>query len=298
MADSNPGMALGRRVAMLGILASVVLACLNVGVGLWTGSVSVLATGVEFIGDIMTATMVLVGLIIAARPPDENHPYGHGRGETLAGFTVGLVLTLGGVGVCWRSLQGIHEHHAPPGAAAIAALVAAIAIRSVMSVRKFRVGGQLGSTSLVADAWNDAVDILSASVALFCVGLTLYDPARFLPADHFGGCAVGVFVILAGLRVVRDATLELMDTMPDPEALRDLRAQALTVAGVQQVEKAYARKTGLRWHVDLHVEVDPQLNVTASHNIAHLVREHLKSRLPWVADVLVHVEPVGRHSRE
>jgi cation diffusion facilitator family transporter len=298
MPDQDPGMALGQRVAMLGIVASLALAILNIFVGLRTGSVSVFATGLEFVGDVMASSIVLLGLFVAARPPDENHPYGHGRGETVAGFMVGVVLALGGIGICWRALQGMGVHHAAPGAAAAASLLVAISIRSVMSVLKFRVGRKLRSTSLVADAWNDAVDILSASVALFCVGLTLSDPERFLAADHYGGFAVGIFVVVTGLRVVRDATLDLMDTMPDANALRDLRAQALTVAGVQHVEKAYARKTGLRWHVDLHVEVDPHLNVTASHDIAHLVREHLKSRLPWVADVLVHVEPVGRSRRE
>ena len=153
--------------------------------------------------------------------------------------------------------------------------------------------GEVGSAALVADAWNDAVDILSAGGALTAVTLSNYDPARFLAADHYGGFVVGMIVAGTGIRVMRDASLDLVDTMPPADFTRALEAVAVSVPGVVGVEKRFARKTGLQYHVDLHIEVDPQLTVAASHDIASEVRVTLKRELPWVADVLVHVEPAA-----
>jgi len=177
--------------------------------------------------------------------------------------------------------------------AAVLALLAAIVLRAAMATLKFRVGRRLRSASLTADAWNDSVDILSALAALVAVGLATYDPVRFLAADHYGGFIVGIVVVVTGLRVVRDASLELADTMPPPELTREVTDVARTVAGVRGIDKVHARKTGLQYHIDLHVEVDPALTVAASHAIAGHVRSKLKAELPWVADVLVHVEPVS-----
>jgi cation diffusion facilitator family transporter len=286
-----------RLVALTGILASVVLAVVNIVVGLLSQSTSVFATGVEFAGDVLASTVVLLGLVAAAKPPDENHPYGHGRIETLAALLVGIVLSAGGAGICWNSLQAVGALHPPPATSAIAALCLAIVVRGVMSGIKFRVGRRIRSTSLVADAWNDLVDILAAGAALTAVGLTIYDSSRFLAADHYGGFVVGIVVIVTGLRVLRDASFELVDTMPDAERMLRLRTTALRTPGVQGVDKAYARKTGMQYHVDLHIEVDPAMSVADAHVVAGHVRGRIRADLPWVADVLVHVEPAAHAGR-
>ncbi|MEP7116905.1 MAG: cation diffusion facilitator family transporter [Acidobacteriota bacterium] len=280
-----------RRLTVAGIGVSALLAGTNIAVGLLAHSTSVVATGFEFVGDVLASSIVLVGIDLAARPADDNHPYGHGRFETLAAFAVGAILGAGGVLISYQSAQAVGAHHEPPRLAAAAALIAAIALRGIMSTVKFRIGRRLGSSALVADAWNDAVDILSAVAALIAVGLATYDPARFLAADRDGGVIVGVMVVITGLRVLRDASLELADTMPPPVLTNQILEVTLTVPGVLGIDKVLARKTGLQHHIDLHIEVDPTLTVAASHAIAGHVRATLRATLPWVADVLVHVEP-------
>jgi len=285
---------IGRRVAIAGIAASALLATMNIVVGIVTHSTSVFATGVEFAGDVLASTVVLIGMIVAVRPADDNHPYGHGRVETLAAFVVAIVLIGGGIGISWNSVRAIGETHEPPPAAAIGVLVLAIAVRAVMSAVKFRVGRRIQSASLVADAWNDTVDIVAALAALTAVALSMYDSARFLAADHYGGFAVGVVVVFTGLRVLRDASLDLMDTMPSASSIAAIRTAALNVAGVVGVDKIFARKTGFGYHVDLHIEVNPDLTVAAAHEISGRVRSNLRESLDWVTDVLVHVEPDQR----
>lgn len=291
--SSDSALRRGRRLALFSVLASAVLAAMNVAVGLDAGSVSVVAIGVEFAGDVLASTVVLVGLLVASRPPDDNHPYGHGRIETVAGLFVGFVLVAGGVGIVWRAIASVGlQTHAPEWPALIV-LVVAIAARGVMAAQKLRVARQIGSLALRSDAWNDAVDILSAGVGLVAVALARAFPDRLLAADHYGAVVVGLIVVGTGLRVVRTATLDLADTMPDPGMIDAVRRVALSVPGVDAVEKQYARKTGLRYHIDLHVEVAPDMTVRESHRIAHEVQANVLEQLSWVAGVLVHVEPAG-----
>ncbi len=290
---NHKNLQLGRRVAAASIVASCLLSVVNIWIGYSAGSTSVVAAGIEFAGDVLASVFVLAGMILAAKPPDNEHPYGHGRIEILAGLTVGLILGAGGVGICVRSLSRIGDVHPPPAAYAMWPLLAAIVVRGVMTTVKFKVGRRIGSGSLIADAWNDAVDIPSAITALVALGITLHDPGRFLDADHYGGFAVGLFVIYTGLSVIRESSRDLIDTMPSDDLVKEIRLKSMQVAGVLGVEKCMGRKTGLQYHIDLHVEVDPAITVAASHDIATEVRAHLRRQIPAVADVLVHVEPHG-----
>lgn len=269
------------------------LAAAKILIGWKAGSTAVVADGVESAADVLASAMVLFGLAVAARPPDENHPYGHGRIEILSGLGVGLLLVATGTVIAQQSLLRLERIREAPAAFAVWPLIASIGIKSFLCATKFHYGRRIRSAALIADAYNDGVDILSGTVALIAVGITLYDPARFAGADDYGGFAVGLLVILLGVRVVRDSAIQLMDTMPDEAEMRQIRAVARAVPGVLGVEKCFARKTGLQYHVDLHLEVDPALTVRESHGIAAEARSRIKREIDWVADVLVHVEPYG-----
>ena len=282
---------LGKRVALISMVICGFLAAAKIIVGLMGGSTAVVADGVESASDILASTVVLFGLVIAGKPPDENHPYGHGRLETLMGGAVGMLLSATGLAICIRSLAQLGHGGPPPAFYTIWPLLLSIAVKGSLSPIKFRFGRRMRSTALVADAWNDLVDVFSGLAALTGLGLTLYNPGRYASADHYGGFVVGLIVVFLGLRVIRDTTLQLMDTMPGPDLLDDIRRVALEVPGVMGVEKCFARNTGLKHHVDLHLEVDPALTVQASHDIAMKVRDRVVLELDWVADVLVHVEP-------
>jgi cation diffusion facilitator family transporter len=290
-------MRIGQKVALVSMIVSAALAVLKIVAGVMAGSTSVVADGLESAGDVLASGLVFLGLTLAAKPPDWNHPYGHGRAEILTGLLVGLMLLAAGFAISFHALLLVGTVHQPPASYAIVPLIASIGIKSVMASVKYRFGKKIGSAALAADAWNDAVDIISGIAALTAVSLTLYDPERFLAADHYGGFAVGVIVIFTGLRVTRDTGLQLMDTMPDERMMRTIRDVAQQVPGVEGIEKCYARKTGLQYHVDLHLEVDPEITVRSSHDIAEQVRNRIRRDLNWVADVLVHVEPSPRDQR-
>jgi cation diffusion facilitator family transporter len=281
----------GRRIAITSMLVSAGLAAAKIIIGLHASSTATVSDGIESAGDVLASGLVLLGLIIAAKPPDSEHPYGHGRLETLSALGVGMLLVATGVLIAFESLHLTGDSSATPAAYAVWPLIASIAIKSILSAAKWRYGRKIQSSGLIADAWNDTVDILSGATALLGLGLTLLAPDKFAAADRIGGSAVGIIVIFLGIRVVHDTAMQLMDTMPDPAAMDRIRMAGLAVPGVLGIEKCFARKTGLKWHVDLHLDVDPAMSVYDSHEIAGQVREKIRSEVDWVADVLVHVEP-------
>jgi cation diffusion facilitator family transporter len=281
----------GQRFAIFSMFVSALLATAKITVGLHAHSTAVVSDGLESTGDVLASGLVLLGLVLAAKPPDDAHPYGHGRMETLSALAVGIMLIASGSLISFRSLQKVWELQRTPAFYALWPLIVSIVVKLGMGFTKWRLGRRICSTALRADATNDMLDVLSGSTALVALSLTLFDPQRFGPADHFGGAAVGAIVIFAGFRVVRETALQLIDTMPDHASMERIRQVGLSVPGAKGIEKCFARKTGLQWHVDLHLEVDPSLSVYESHEIATEVRIAIRETLPWVADVLVHVEP-------
>jgi cation diffusion facilitator family transporter len=286
----------GQRIAVIGMAISAALAALKITTGLLGHSNSVLADGFESAGDVLSSGMVFLGLTLAAKPADSNHPYGHGRAEILSGLGLGMVLFLAGIAIAVHGLLGAADVTGPPRTYAILPLVLSTLVKLVMMRVKYNAGRRMGSASLLADAYNDAVDMLSGIAAMTALSLTLINPQAFPHADHYGGFVIGLIMLLTGVKVAHSTGLQLMDTMPDEELLGGVRSVALGVDGVRGVEKCYARKTGLQYHVDLHLEVDPSISVLLGHDIASRARDQIKHQLGWVADVLVHVEPApGRY---
>ena len=282
----------GARVAAASVALNLLLAVAAVWAG-WAGhSATVLAAGIEFAADVAASLVVLVGFWYASCPADWNHPYGHGRAETLTGLLVGLGLVLVGLAIVARgfTLMGAGPR-AVPAAFTVWPLTAALFVKGALMATKWRVARRIGSQAMLADAWNDSVDVLSSLAALVALGLALSAPDRFGAADAVGAVLVGAFVIVAGIGVVRTTSLDLIDTMPPETLMGEVRRTALGVDGVRGVEKCFGRRTGLQYHVDLHLEVDGWITVDEGHRIAARTRDAVRRQVPAVSDVLVHVEP-------
>jgi cation diffusion facilitator family transporter len=282
---------LAKRVTAIGMLVSALLALTKLMVGWLAHSTAVFADGLENTGDLLGSGLVLYALFVASKPPDKEHPYGHGRSETIAGLALGFLLAASGLVICYESVRRLHTATEAPRLFAIWPMVGSIVVKSGLAVGKFTYARRFGSTALQADASHDAIEIGSGTIALLALTLTLYDPIHFAAADHWGGFVVGLIVLLTAFHVVRDTSQELMDAMPPDERIEHIRRIAIGVPGVSGVEKIYARKTGLQYHVELHLEVDPTMTVQDSHDLATATRFLIREKLDWVADVIVHIEP-------
>lgn len=289
--DSDSAYRAGQRLAVLGMLVSGILAFAKIAGGLFSGSTSLTADGLESASDVLTSGIVFGGMAIARRPADERFPYGYGRAESLAGKTVATVLLMSAV------LLGTHSVHKlghPPVSLpswTLWPLAASFIAKAVLSSVKFRAGRRLRSSSLMADAVNDSVDMVSATVASIAIALTLYDAQRFAYADALGGLGVATIIFFMGLQLFRRTSSELMDVMPEDELVAEVRESAEKVPGVRFIEKSYGRKSGVHYFFDLHVEVDSEMKVYEAHILAHAVKSAVLRDCPYVKDVLVHIEP-------
>ncbi len=282
---------LARRLAFTGLSVSAALAVMKIWIGLAAGSAATVADGVESAADVFASGLLILGLTIAARPADRNHPYGHGRFEILTGLAIGLLLCVTGAGISYRSYLHIGNAGAPPQAFAVWPLLISLSAKAVLSYYKLSVAKRIQSGALAADGKNDFVDVISGCTALGALGLSLFNPERFANADPIGAVLVGGIVFFLGLQVMWETSEQLVDTMPDDTNLEELRKVAMDVPGVEYVEKILARKTGLKWHVDMHIHVDPVMTVRDSHIVAGTVKTQLRSKLNWIENVLVHIEP-------
>ena len=287
----------GRRIALSSMSVGVVLATVKIIVGVHAGSTSLVSDGCEAAADVLSSAFVYAGLLLASRPPDKEHPYGHGRYETVAGLAVGAILLLSGAAILWNAFVRFQDNNQLE-TYALYPLFAAFVLKIALAATKFRIGKRIDSAALTADGWHDITDLLSTSVAFLAISLALLNPARFRMADHIGGIVIGFIIVFLSVRVVVQTVGQLIDTMPEPAKLAELRSVALSVPGTLGIEKCFARRTGLKYHVDLHLEVDPDLTVRESHGIARLVKRQIKEELRWVADVLIHVEPADMAAPE
>lgn len=281
----------GKRIALLSAGVSAFLAIIKITGGILAHSTALVADGFESASDILTSMIVIGGMTIAQKPPDERFPYGYGRAESLAGKTIATILLVSGALIGYHSIQMLmHPHESLPKWALIP-LGLSMIMKGSMAVIKRTTGRRIRSSALEADAANDLMDVLSAIVAATAIGLVLYDPTRFAYADPLGGIGVAAIIFYIGLNVFKTTSSELMDVMPAPDIVNSVRSAAAGIEGVKAVEKCYGRKSGVHYFFDLHVEVDPDMSVHKAHGLSHDVKDAVVASCPFVRDVLVHIEP-------
>ncbi len=279
------------QIARISIASGVFLALLKITAGILADSLSVLADGIESAGDVIASSILWLGLRMSAEPPDDDHPYGHGRFEILAGQAIGAFLISSGPVPGWQSIQHLRQPHSTPQSFAIWTVVISIVVKLILARWKSSAARQFRSAALEADSTNDWLDVLSGLIAILALGLNLYNPTLFSHADSIGGLLIAALVVFLGFNILRRSSWDLLDTMPSESMLAEIRSCALTVKGATAIETCRARKPGFQYHVDLHLEVDPNLSVRAAHEISGAVRSAIRANIPWVADVLVHIEP-------
>jgi cation diffusion facilitator family transporter len=284
----------GLNVTLLGLVGNACLAVIKVVSGVLGNSAALVADGVESTADVFNSTVTYTGLRIAARPPDANHPWGHGKADSLAGMFGGLSLLVAGTGVAWEGIHRLLEPQGLPAPFTLGVLLGVVVLKETLYRRAVRSAKKLGSTALAADAWHHRSDAMTSLVALVGILLSLVAGPAFASADAWA-CLIACFVILFnGVRMLRLALGEIMDEQLPEGTVLGIRAEIAHVEGIHAVEKCLVRKSGMHLLVDVHIEVDGSMSVRDGHELAHRVRDRLRGANLSVLDALVHVEPAGR----
>jgi cation diffusion facilitator family transporter len=277
------------RWAQAGLLVNATLVLVKLIAGIVGHANALVADAVESSADIFSSIIVWMGLAIAAKPADEDHPYGHGKAEPLAAAVVSLMLLGAAIGITIMAVREIITPHHLPSPWTLFVAAGVILIKEAMYQRVSRVGKELGSTVVVADAWHHRADATSSLAAFVGISIALW---RGWPAaDDWAALIAAVLVAVNGIRTLRPAISGLMDEAPDRAVREKALIAALGVLGVRHVEHLNVRGSGLGFHVDLHVQADPSMSLEDAHEIASRVKYAILDALPNVGKVLVHMEP-------
>lgn len=288
----------GLRVTFLGLAVNMVLAGSKMVAGMLGHSHALVADGVESLADIFSSLIVWRGLVVAAAPADEDHPYGHGKAEPIATAVVSIMLLLAAAWIIATALGEIKHPHESPAPFTLGVLAAVILIKEILFRQVLRISVQVESTAVKADAWHHRSDAITSLAAAVGITIALLGGKGYEAADDVAAVAAAAVIAFNGWRLLRPALHELMDRSPSTDMLERIRQTAESVPGVDAVEKCIARKMGHQYYVDMHVEVDPDMTVKQSHLIAHEVKDKVRSRIDRVRDVLVHIEPSGLKSNQ
>lgn len=279
------------RTSYLSIFGNAFLAIAKGITGVFGNSYALIADAIESTTDVFSSILVLLGLKYSSRPPDENHPYGHGRAEPLITFAVVGFLVVSATIIAYESIQNIQTPHKIPKPFTLVVLAVIVIIKEVFYRIVNKKSESTNSSSLKADAWHHRSDAITSLMAFIGISIAIFMGKGYETADDWAALFASGFILYNAYLILRPALGEVMDEHIYEDLVSDIRKIAEEVPGVIETEKCYVRKTGMTYHVDLHIAVDAEITVKDGHDIAHEVKNDLLSNLPEIADVLIHVEP-------
>ncbi len=279
------------KTAWLSLIGNLGMAIVKFLVGYFGNAYALIADAIESTGDVFASMLVLIGIKYAQKPPDENHPYGHGKVEPLITFAVVGFLVVSGTLIIDESIHNIMTPHKAPHSFTLYFLGAIILIKEGFFRYVDKTSKETGSTSLKADAWHHRSDAITSAFAFVGILIAVILGDKYAAADDWAAlCASGVIFFNAFL-IFRPALGEIMDEHRYDDFIVVIRELSHDVPGVVKTEKCWVRKSGMRYWVDIHVHVDGGMSVHEGHTIAHALKERLMNELPEIEDVLVHIEP-------
>jgi len=277
-------------VPLIGVAVNAALAMLKIVAGIFGNSYALIADGLESTSDIVTSLIVWGGLRVAATPADERHPYGYGKAEALALLVAAVIIAV-------QSIREIFTPHHLPHWSTLLVLVAVIITKELLARWMGQIGSAENSSSLQADAWHHRSDAITSLAAFVGITIGLIGGPGYEPADDWAALLACLVIGFSGIRLLRVSVREVLDAAPPAVFEQQVRELALQVQGVRAIEKCRIRKSGLRYFIEIHVEVDGQATVHEGHVIGGKVRRALRESSLRIADAFVHIEP-WNESRE
>jgi len=281
----------GLKTTLIGIIVSLILAAIKILTGIIGNSYALIADGIESLTDIFTSSVVLTGIYIASKPPDGDHPYGHGKAEPFAGIVVSFGIFIAALIIIVQSVYEIITPHHTPASFTLIVLVVIIFTKESLFRFVLKVGKTLNSIAVKSDAWHHRSDAITSAAAFIGISIALIGGEGYESADDFAALFASVIIIINAYRIFKPALYELLDTAPPAKTIQKVRDIAIKVENVMGIDKCFVRKMGFDYFVDIHVLVDANLPVHKGHEIAHKVKNELMKEYSNISDVLVHIEP-------
>lgn len=287
----------GAQGTLLGIAVNAALALIKGTAGIVGHSQALVADAIESTADIFGSLIVFVGLRMAGKPADKNHPYGHGKFEPLATVAVGLMMLGAALLIAVQSIESILTPKASPAPYTLIVLIGVVLVKEFMFRRLSGLSSEIGSSAVRADAWHHRSDAITSAAACIGISISLIGGEGFQRADGIAALFASAIIVANAVLLMRPALSELLDTAPEPTLVQQIRAIAERVEQVRGTHKCHVRKLGFDYTVDLDILLDPNLTIRAGHDIAHHVVDAVRREIPSVSRVFVHVEPSDDYGR-
>ena len=273
------------------VLGNILLALIKGTAGILGNSYALVADAIESTTDVFSSLLVIVGLRYSTLPPDENHPYGHGKAEAVVTFFVVVFLIVSAVVIAVQSIENIQTPHAMPKPFTLVVLLGVVIFKELVFRFVNTKSDQLNSTSLKADAWHHRSDAITSLLAFVGISIALYLGRGYEAADDWAALLASGFILYNAYLIFRPALSEVMDEHKYDDLVEQIRVISENVPGVKATEKCFVRKNGMVFLVDLHLVVNGDISVRHGHSLAHIVKDSLCATIPEIADVHIHVEP-------
>lgn len=276
---------------IVSMIISLMLAVVKAAAGILGNSYALVADALESFSDVIGSIFVWFGLRYASRPPDEEHPFGHGRAEPLVTFAVVGLLLCTAVYIIYQSIINIITPHQLPATYTLFVLSGVIIVKELMYRWVSIKSKSTNSTALKADAQHHRSDAITSLAAFFGILFALLLGPGYEAADDWAALVAACVIIYNSYLIFKPAWGEIMDEQNHSELITKIKDLAMSIRGVVDTEKCYVRKAGINYLIDLHLEVDGEISVFEGHEIAHRVEDLLKSSSLGIIYVSMHVEP-------
>ncbi|MDB4886179.1 MAG: cation diffusion facilitator family transporter [Gemmatimonadetes bacterium] len=284
------------RAAQVGVVTNLVLAGTKIGAGILGSTYALVADGVESLADVASSLIVWGGIAVGARPADEDHPYGHGKAESVAAAIVSLMLLVAGVFIGIQAVREIRTPHRFPAPWTLLVLLGVVIVKGILARRVSAVGRASASAAVEADAMHHLSDAVTSGAAFIGISAALLGRyfgggAQWAAADDWAALVASMVIMWNGIAMFMVGLHDLMDRSPGAEVLEPLRHAALSVRGVCAVEKLAARRVGNGYRVTIHVQASPTITLAEGHALGGRVKRAMCAGTHRIQSVLVHMEP-------
>lgn len=285
-----------QKITLWGAVVNVVLTAGKIAAGVFGRSAAMVADGVHSLSDLLSDIVVVVFTHISSKEKDREHSFGHGKFETLATLIVGVILIAVGADLMGKGVRSIYaviqgQVIPKPGYIALIAAAVSIVAKEILYQFTVKVGKDINSPVVIANAWHHRSDALSSIGAFLGIGGAIILGDRWTILDPIASCAISIAIIVVAVKICMPSLAELLDTALPEEIQKEIMSTALSVNGVKDIHELKTRRNGISFIIIAHIVVDPAISVVEAHDIATDVETALKARFGQESQISIHVEP-------
>jgi cation diffusion facilitator family transporter len=280
-----------RNVTIISIITNTLLAFAQLVGGFFTHSQALMADGIHTLSDLVSDFIVLIAARFASKDADEDHPYGHGRFETLATVILGVLLAGAAASIVVDAVTRLLQPERLLSPTSLSLFFAVLAVISKEGLYQYtmHVANRIDSDMLRANAWHHRSDAISSLIVLIGIGGALLLNLPWL--DAVAAILVGLMILRMGFRIAIRSVSELVDTAVEPEKVSEIRNFISKINGIESLHMLRTRKVGGKIFADVHIQVEPYISVSEGHSIAERTILSLKKHFPSIEDITVHIDP-------